>query len=196
MGDYMLTLCYKRGEEPVMDKELHEVAMHPALLMDKRYGVDQPEVMWRKGLRYLSTIVATAFDLRFMKREGIKEIFEELKRKVKVWIKSGDPWGHSNYIVPRVLWPCEILDLKEVQDEIKIITSGFSLSKENPEDVEIVQQSMRRFWKEKKIPAEELISNIESLDACIRKLGTLLTMATEIHHKYHEKKFWFYVELD
>ncbi|MEM2087933.1 MAG: hypothetical protein QXF52_04580 [Thermoproteota archaeon] len=196
MGDYMLTLCYKRGEEPAMEKELHEVAMHPASLMDERYGVDQSEVMWRKGLRYLSTIVATAFDLQYTKREGIKEIFEELKQKVKVWIRAGCAWDRDNYIVTRVFWPCEILDLKEVQDEVKMLTSGFSLSKENPEDVEMVQQSMRRFWKEKKMPTEELISNIESLDACIKKLGTLLTMATEIHHKYPEKKFWFYVEFD
>ncbi len=92
----------------------------------------------------MATILATAYDFKFSKWEGMKQVYEQLKRKVKAWVRSGDPWAPTNYVVPRVFWSCEMLDLKEVQDEIKVLASGPLLSVENPEDRRLVEQASRR----------------------------------------------------
>jgi hypothetical protein len=75
MGDYFLTTCHKQWKGPE-ERELIEIIRHsfPRNIMDERYGVDHFEVMWRKGLRYLSTILATAYDRENINREGMKEI--------------------------------------------------------------------------------------------------------------------------
>jgi hypothetical protein len=191
MGDYFLTTCHKQWKGPEK-KELGEIVMRSSKgIMDERYGVDQFEVMWRKDLRYLSTILATAYDRENINREGMKEVFEELRKKVRVWIRDGCVWRRSDYVAMRVLWPCDILDLKEVQDEIKAINSRL-FSKDNPADVEIVRQSMTRFRKE--IFPKELIDNVESLDYCIRGLGGFLAKLTEFHRKYPRRRFWLIVE--
>jgi len=194
VGDFFLTVCNKpwKGLE---ERELYEIYVHSSThIMDERYGVDHFEVMWRKGLRYLSTILVTAYDRENINREGMKEVFEELRKKVKVWIRDGCIWYYGNYVATRVLWPCDVLDLREVQDEIEMINSRFSLSKDNPADVEIVRQSMMRFRKE--IPPKELIGYTESLDHCIRGLGDFLAKLTEFHRKYPKRKFWLIVEFD
>jgi hypothetical protein len=194
MGDYFLTVCNKPWKGPE-ERELGEINIHSSSnIMDERYGVDHFEVMWQKGLRYLSTILATAYRHENINREGMKEIFEELRRKVRVWIRDGCAWYRGNYVAMRVLWPCDVLDLREVQDEIEMINSRFSLSKDNPADVEIVRQSMMRFRKE--IPPEELIGYTKSLHNCIRGLGDFLAKLTEFHRKYPKRKFWLIVEFD
>ncbi|MGB9718650.1 MAG: hypothetical protein ACPL4E_09480 [Thermoproteota archaeon] len=190
MGEYFLTVCYKRGKALEREKELHAIAMRPAYVMDERFGTDEFEVLWRKGLRHMSTILATAYDLKFSKREGMKEVYEKLRRKVKVWVRSGNPWGFSNYVVTRVFWPCEILDLKEVQDEIKVLTSGPLLSMDNPEDRRLVEQATKR-------PSKELIDrNMDELNICANSTVDFLTKSAEFHHKYPKFRFWFYVEFD
>jgi len=94
----------------------------------------------------------------------------------------------------RVLWPCDILDLKEVQDEIEMMNNGRSFSNDNPADVEIVKQSMMRFQKE--MPPKELIGYTKSLHNCTRGLGDFLAKLTEFHHKYPKRRFWLIVEFD
>jgi len=183
MGDYFLTVCNKPWKGPE-EKEPDEIVMHsfPRNIMDERYGVDHFEVMWRKGLRYLSTILATAYDRENINREGMKGVFEELRRKVRVWIRDGCAWYRGNYVATRVLWPCDILDLKEVQDEVKML-NGFLLSKDNPDDVEMMRRIAGR-------PFDE--STIRWLNICVGDLRAMLTRATEFHHKHPDVKFWFY----
>ncbi|MEM3449561.1 MAG: hypothetical protein QXU11_05805 [Thermoproteota archaeon] len=200
MGEHLFTICYKRREEAErdeMEKELHDIAFyHSVQFIDELYyGINKFEVMWQKKLRHLATILATAYDIKFSKQSGMKEVYDQLRLKVKVWVRNNPPWGYSDYIVRRAFWPCEILDLKEVQDEIGILTRGELLSKDNPEDREIVQQSIK--WldeKEKQMPIEKTIDEkIGFLNAYIRDIGTFLARSTEFHHKYPKKRFWFYV---
>ncbi|MEM2089459.1 MAG: hypothetical protein QXF52_12490, partial [Thermoproteota archaeon] len=96
--------------------------------------------------------------------------------------------------VARVFWPCEILDLKEVQDEIKMLTSGPLLTMDNPEDRELVEQATKTSNGK---PLEKVIDrNIDLLNTNARLEGAFLTKATEFHRKYPKMRFWFYVEFD
>ncbi|MBO3832977.1 MAG: hypothetical protein FGF51_06270, partial [Candidatus Brockarchaeota archaeon] len=120
---------------------------------------------------------------------------DELKRKVNVEIRS-KCHDTDDYTTRRAFWPCEILDLKEVQDEIEILTKGELLSEDNPEDREIVRRAIK--WldeEEKQMPLEEVVDNhIGFLNACIGDLGILLARSTEFRRKHPEVKFWFFVE--
>ncbi|MBO3798537.1 MAG: hypothetical protein QW491_01650 [Thermoproteota archaeon] len=203
MGEYHLFVCYKwkkEEERSEAEKELRDISYHPVLIPDERLGIDAFYVLWQKGLRHMATILATAYDLKFSKREGIREVYEQLRRKVKAWIRSEYPWGHGDYIVPRVFWPCEILDLKEVQDEIKVLASGeIFLCRENQEDRRIMWQAVKRIAK-RDMPTEEIDKKINDnlgiINAFMKDVGTFLTKTTGFHHKYPKMRFWFYVEFD
>lgn len=197
MGDYIFTICYKWSERTEIEKELSAIAFNPARVIDERYGIDEFEVMWRKGLRYIPTIILTAFKIRWLMRSNIRTVYNKLRRKVKVEIKN-NCHDTDNYVVRRAFWPCEILDLKEVQDEVKILTDNILLSGDKPEDREMVQQAIKWLDEEdKQIPIEKVIDrNIDFLNACIRGIGIFLTKSTDFRQKYPEAKFWFYVEFD
>ncbi|MEM2980119.1 MAG: hypothetical protein QW385_01910 [Thermoproteota archaeon] len=199
MGNYMFTVCHKykwRGKTET-EKELDAVAFYTVTIPDERCGMDAFEVLWQKGLRHMATILATAYDLKFSKQNGMKEVYDQLRRKVKVWIRSEYPWGHGDYIVPRVFWPCEILDLKEVQDEIRVLASGSFISRENQEDRRIMCQAIKRIAK-MDMPAEEIDKKINDnlgiINTFMKDIGTFLTKTTEFHRKHPNMRFWFYVE--
>lgn len=152
------------------------------------YPADEPEVLWRKGLRYTATIIRAACELQLIEQsEGeFREIYDQLGRKVKILVRKrchdvGEDTGPA-----RVFWPCEILDLKEVQDEVKVLTGGDLLDKDNPKDREIVKQAIEETGVDEWI-------NI--FNTCIRKLGIMLAKATEIHRKHPEERFWFFTTL-
>lgn len=67
MGEYFLTVCYKRGKDPEAEKELYNIALHSPNITDELFNVDEFEVLWRKGLKHMATILATAYDLKFSK---------------------------------------------------------------------------------------------------------------------------------
>ncbi|MBO3810091.1 MAG: hypothetical protein FGF50_10940 [Candidatus Brockarchaeota archaeon] len=201
MSDYILTICYKWKEEGMAETEkelstLLSTLRRPQVIVEEQYGIDEFEVMWQKKLRHLATVLATAYDIKFSKRSGMKEVYDQLRRKVKVWRRSEYPWGHGNYNVLRAFWPCEILDLKEVQDELQILTGGGVLSKDKPEDREIVRRAIK--WldeEEKQMPIEEVINDkIDLLNTYLHDLGAFLVRFAEFQRKHPDVKFWFYVE--
>ncbi len=163
---------------------------HPAYILNEAFGVDEFEVLWQKGLKHIATMLATAYDLKFSKRSGMKEVYERLRHRGKAWVRNTHPWGPCNYVARRVFWSCKILDLKEVRDEVEVLTSGPLLSREDPEDRKLVERATKR-------PSEQAIDeNIGILNMETRHTGAFLTRAMEFHHKYPDMKFWFFVEFD
>jgi len=197
MGDYIFTICYKWEDDSEIEKELYAAALYPARVIDERYGIDEFEVMFKKGLRYIPTIFLTAFKIRWLMRSNVRVVYNKLKRKVKVEVKDRCH-DTDNYTARRAFWPCEVLDLKEVQDEVGVLTGGALLSRDKPEDRKIVEQAIKWLGEdERKMPIEEVVDrNIGFLNACIQGIGFFLTRSTEFHRKHPDARFWFYVEFD
>ncbi|MBO3754495.1 MAG: hypothetical protein FGF53_06455 [Candidatus Brockarchaeota archaeon] len=53
MGEYFLTVCYKREKESDAEKELHDIALHSPDITDELFGLNEFEVLWKKGLQRL-----------------------------------------------------------------------------------------------------------------------------------------------
>jgi len=181
MGEVELGICWMSKKAMELKEELLTIGFARIMGGIAAYYEVEFEVLRQKGLKYLPMIIATACDSRFAKEEKIKDIFEELRKKVKIRIRKRCQKTEKNMDYSRVFWPCEILDLKEVQDEVKML-NGFLLSKENPDDVEM----MRRIAGH---PFDE--STIRWLNMCVGDLKAMLTRATEFHRKHPDVKFWF-----
>lgn len=50
MGEYFLTICYEREKESEVEKELFDVALHFPDITDELFGVDEFEVLGKRGL--------------------------------------------------------------------------------------------------------------------------------------------------
>ena len=195
MGDYYISICYKWGSGSDIENELRNLGEQ--VFYEHEYGISEPDVMWQKSLKNIATILQTARDLRPSEEGETREIYNRLRQKVKVWVRT-KCHEVDNYIAKRAFWPSEVLDVKEVQDEIKILVSGDLLSKESKEDRRIVELAIK--WlpdEEKRKPIEVIVDRwIGLLNNRIRRLGLLLGRATEIHRRYPDTRFWFYVEFD
>ncbi|MBO3798134.1 MAG: hypothetical protein JTT13_04655 [Candidatus Brockarchaeota archaeon] len=86
--------------------------------------------MLHKGLKYVPTILAWAFEkggsygdehpkeLSKKRRRIMLEIYKELESKVDVKIDRTPMTGF------RAFWPCEVLDIKEVQEEAELLVKS------------------------------------------------------------------------
>ncbi len=190
MGEYALSICYQDGSHPEAEKELSE--LHSV------GDVDESVSMLKKNLIYISTIAYTARELQLpKKRDDMRRAYHRLKRKVKIDIRRS--CGEREYRGPkRVFWPSEVLDLKEVQDEIETLMKGLH-SKDDPDDREMARLRIEDYDKsnpenkERALPMDVRIDNcIEGRNKVLRRWSTFLNRATEIHRKYPEAKFWLY----
>lgn len=149
--------------------------------------------MLNKGLRYVPTIVLTAKSLTNCPQE-LLNIFGWLKQKADVKVirhyVGKEYWEQA-------LWPPEVLEIKEVRDEIARLADRDFLSKDDPEDVKLVRNYILRenVMRFEDLTLEQKV-NIwidEVNDAC-RKWSRYFLKALDIHRRYPDVKFWFYVQ--
>jgi hypothetical protein len=117
MGEYYFTLCYEAGVGSELERELwalYKSGYYPVSIFN---GPTIPTIMFEKGLKFIPTIILTAFKIRWLMRSNVRVVYNRLKRKVKVEVKDRCH-DTDNYTARRAFWPCEVLDLKEVQDEV------------------------------------------------------------------------------
>jgi len=75
----------------------------------------------------------------------------------------------------------------------RVVNHGFSLSKDNPGDVEEVKRIVEGMKERYGELLSEPISYFEDVDKLIGDLRTMITKAAEFHRKHPDVKFWFYV---
>jgi hypothetical protein len=195
MGEECFSIYYTSKKAKKFEDELLDIKSVILLMPEYEIGL---KVLWQRGLRHLPTIVGTARKFKFVEKvEGMRNIFEDLRRKLKVRVRERCYKG-DEFEVRRAFWPCEVLDLKEVQEEIKML-DGFSLSKDNPEDVEMVKRIYEELMMrlsppiKEEVPVDRLIRYTEYVNMWIGELRMMLTKAAEFHRKHPDVKFWFYV---
>ncbi|MCX8182907.1 MAG: hypothetical protein N3F08_00590 [Crenarchaeota archaeon] len=169
------------------------------------FGWESIEIMMMKGLRYLPTIVYTASRIDVSNRfcvwtptllherlsqqytQEIERTFNFLSQRVRVWIiRSSEKPDFAR-------WPCEILDLKEVQDEISWLAIHDLMSKDNPKDREIAKIIASRLYWGRELTFEEKIDDvIDDENHFGKRFADFFSRATEIHRKYPKSRFWFY----
>jgi len=164
--------------------------------------------MLHKGLKYIPTIIAWAFKeggsygFDYLDPEGkvskwhsrlMREVYNELASKVDVRIEEHAEGGRG------AVWPCEVLDLKEVQDEATLLAKSDKILVriENKSDYKMLLKRAAAhtgdWWK--KIPFEERIrKHMELENNYFRAWGNFFLKALELHRKYPNVRFWFKTE--
>ncbi|MEM2057247.1 MAG: hypothetical protein QXO76_03195, partial [Thermoproteota archaeon] len=121
------------------------------------------------------------------KKEIVLGIFKDLKKKVKVNIECDPPfvWG--------AVWPHEILDLKEVQDEAMLLATSdeILLSMENPDDCQMVTEEIEA--EKGVLTRENIKKRMEKINKYLREWGGFFLKTLELHRKYPDVRFRFRV---
>ncbi|MGB9718652.1 MAG: hypothetical protein ACPL4E_09490 [Thermoproteota archaeon] len=158
------------------------------------------QYMLHKGLKYIPTIIMMACDAEVgsygdtkmeVSREHeelVLKLFLELEGKVNVRMEKIIGDGTEGAV-----WPCEILDMKEVRDEAMLLATSdeILLSTDNPDDRQTV---VREIEAEKGVLTEENIKKrMEIVNNYLRKWGNFFLKAMEIHRKYPDVRFRFRV---
>jgi len=176
---------------------------------------DITEILHLKGFKYIPMILHTCvfiamepseymssfslihkMNLPYSYFEEIHRLFNLLRQKINVKIKRGV--GERSKRTECAFWPEEILDLKEVRDEINRLIAQTLLSKDDPEDRKTVEKLIWHYSFEegKRMAYDERIDKVmEVLNKKGKKLGEFFSKALEIRTKYPEAKFWFEVEM-
>jgi len=141
-------------------------------------------------LEYKESFIGFSLNLPPPYYEEVHRLFNSLREKLKVRIVRAIE-GRGK----RALWPCEILDLKEMQDEINRLATRELLSRENPPDVEVAKRLLRWFSHKESTPEENINRTIEITNWCGKKFGEFFMKALEIRRKYPNARFWFSLEV-
>lgn len=91
--------------------------------------------------------------------------------------------------------PSEILDLKEVQDEVNRLTKRDLLLKKDLEDRRLAEKILPGFWiYDEKLTLDEKIDKvIEIENKWGKELGNFFSKTFELHTKYPNARFWFHI---
>jgi len=164
-------------------------------------------IMQLKGFKYIPTLLYTGWSTasgfsagsirllvsRMMSLplsyfEEIDKTFDSLRHKVDIRIKKEERWESA-------LWPSEILDLKEVQDEVNWLTKRDLLLKKDLEDRRLAEKILPDFWiYDEKLTLDEKIDKvIEIENKWGKELGNFFSKTFELHTKCPDAKFWFHV---
>lgn len=182
--------------------------------------------MLHKGIKYIPAIVYTAYELRrnyelpkyytafelciSLTRDQSRLLvgaYRKLRKKVKGARTLGknerlrsERWGEGN--VTRVVWPPKVLDLEEVQEEMKRLTEGGDLlSKDDPKDggftKKYLMDTEHTTYRAKDEAVEPLDVRINGhigyVNCKSRAWGEYLKAIHSIHHKYPDTKFYLHV---
>jgi len=125
-------------------------------------------------LEYKESFIGSPLSLPLPYYEEIYMLFNSMREKLKVRIVRAIE-GRGK----RALWPCEILDLKEVQDEINRLASQTLLSKEDPQDMEVAKRLLRWFSHKESTLEENMNRTIETMNWRGKKFGDFFMKALE-----------------
>ncbi|MGC8935509.1 MAG: hypothetical protein ACP5LN_10160, partial [Thermoproteota archaeon] len=148
-----------------------------------------PVVLRYKQLKYLPIVLETSMlgpqevgdeSLFTFKKAGWtwssedQRIFEELKNKVETRIEKRK-WSRLPYKGEQdhVFWSAEVLELKEVREEIKTVRKGKLFSSEDKDDVELLE-SARLTNKDIKFYIDKLCKTINDIK---KKVGSSFLFA-------------------
>lgn len=177
------------------------------------------ELMQLKGLRYIPSIIYTSnflssdsskyrnpfpefeVELPPSQIEEVNRTFELLRQKVSVKIVTREFYRKGEFHKEEsVKWPAEVLDLKEVQDEINRLATSSLLSKDNPEDRKMAEEFGLRTdlfeWfgrKGKETLDEKIDATIEYENEKGKKIADFFLNVLEIHRKYPDARLWFHM---
>jgi hypothetical protein len=141
-------------------------------------------------LEYKESFIGSPLNLPLPYYEEIYMLFNSMRERLKVRIVRAIE-GRGK----RALWPCEILDLKEVQDEINRLATRELLSKEDPQDTEVAKRLLRWFSHKESKLEENMNRTIEITNWSGKKFGEFFMKALEIRRKYPNARFWFSLEV-
>ena len=166
--------------------------------------------MLHKGLKYIPTIIAWAFKEGgsygddYLSPEGrvsrkrlklMREVYDELAGKVPVRIEEHAEGGRG------AVWPCEVLDLKEVQEEAMLLAKSdeILIRMDDKRDYLLLFRSVMvetpRTHGWDKLPLKERIRlKMEEENRYFRAWGNFFLKALELRRKYPNVRFWFKTE--
>lgn len=202
--------------------ELYRGEISPSSLEFESEGhLDDTWLMMQKGLKYIPSILDSMFfsigkilhrlhldwefkgcsfmrDYEAVKKE-MKSIYPyaaELMEKVKVKIR-GDRFFQkmSGGIRYGLLWPVEVVGLKEVANEVDFLLKGDMFSKDSPEDRKLIEKRMKSIClpsKELKTHDQFVEEQILSFNEYMKCWGEFFKRAYEIHQKY-KAEMWFLI---
>ena len=121
--------------------------------------------------------------------------YERLRPFAEGWCEVGGT---------RVIWPPEVLDLEEVQGEMRRLSEGKLLSKDDPQDREMVrrhlmdtEKGMYRAKGEVVPPIEVRVDDfIEYVNSESKEWSTRLSIIRELHHRHPDVRFYLYGKYD
>ena len=121
--------------------------------------------------------------------------YERLRPFAEGWCEVGGT---------RVIWPPEVLDLEEVQGEIRRLSEEKLLSKDDPQDREMVrrhlmdtEKGMYRAKGEVVPPIEVRVDDfIEYVNSESKEWSTRLSIIRELHHRHPDVRFYLYGKYD
>jgi len=154
-------------------------------------------LMRTKGIKYIPAIISSAFAC------GEDEIDEqkanpyvsELMRKVNVMIRNYRDDIRTR-LSPRIFWPIQTLEMKEVKDELEILLTNDLFSKEDPNDRKLAEEDLKNCIlskeMEKMTPEQRIDDHIDFLNGNMRLWGEFFKGAYEIH-KQHNVEMWFHI---
>ncbi|MBO3798132.1 MAG: hypothetical protein QXZ66_09335 [Thermoproteota archaeon] len=161
------------------------------------------QFMLHKGLRYIPTIIAWAHEfggsygdmgvkVRKKHRDLMLNVYQELEGKVNVKMDR-----YPSGAIQAVIWPCEILDLKEVQEEAKLLATSDEIlfSTKKVGDYWLVRKDfVDELELHRKMPRKECMERgVRIVNEKLREWGNYFLKALEVHRKYPNIRFWFLV---
>ncbi|MEM4169492.1 MAG: hypothetical protein QXZ66_03100 [Thermoproteota archaeon] len=160
-------------------------------------------LMEKKGLKYIPAIIRSAYAYGEKEVEEAKKnpIVSELMSKVDVMIKK---YPDNIRVDPKTLrsglkifWPVEVLEIKEVKDELEMLLTKTFFSKDNPEDRMIAEEYIKRtgvsYQEEQMTPDQRITYRIDFMNGFMKEWGEFFKRVYEIHRQ-HNIKMWFHVE--
>jgi len=154
--------------------------------------------MKKKGIKYILEIIraALACGENELNEVCAKSLVAQLMKEVKVVIRCSRDSIRTEFS-PRIFWPVEVLDVKEVKDDVETLTTNDLLSKNDPEDrkigeKELLEDIVPSKEEEKMTPEQRIDAEIDFRNRNLRAWGDFFKRAYEIHKQYNAE-FWFHV---
>jgi len=156
---------------------------------------DAPELMRRKGLKYIPAVISSTKPLHeeelrgFLQRPEVAELSKRFKMRVKRF--RGDP--ACQFKLFQIQWSAELVGLEEVERELKYLESE-PFSKQDESDRLIAEERLDRVLteelKKSMTPEQRVDWNIDILNRWSKNWAELFRKAYEIRERY-KVEVWF-----
>ena len=153
-----------------------------------------PELMRRKGLKYIPAVISSTKPLHEEEVEGALKSSEvvELSKRFKMRVKRfrGEPGSAKLF---QIQWSAELVGLEEVERELRLLESE-PFSKQDESDRMIAEEDLRQtsLTEDLKLmtPEQRVDWNIDFLNKWFKHWAELFRKAYEIRERY-KVEVWF-----